>query len=115
MRFGWAAYIVPFLFVYSPELILVGRPEKIAFDIATAFAGIWMISAGFVGFALLPLGALARWGFVVAGACLLIPLSLFSHALILNIAGAAASGLLLVWQMRLRTRGGPAVSADPAA
>jgi TRAP transporter 4TM/12TM fusion protein len=115
MRFGWAAYIVPFLFVYSPELILIGRPEKIAFDIVTAFAGIWMISAGFVGYALLPLGALARWGFVVAGACLLIPLSFFSHALYLNIAGAVAAGLLLAWQMRLRTRGRPAVSADPAA
>jgi TRAP-type uncharacterized transport system fused permease subunit len=117
MRFGWAAYIVPFLFVYSPELILIGRPEKIAFDIATAFAGIWLISAGFVGYALRPLGAAARAAFIVAGACLLIPLSFFAYALYLNIAGALAAALLLAWQMRLRAREkqSPAVSAGPVA
>jgi TRAP transporter 4TM/12TM fusion protein len=117
MRFGWAAYIVPFLFVYSPELILIGRPEKIAFDIATAFAGIWLISAGFVGYALRPLGAVARASFIVAGSCLLIPLSFFAYALYLNIAGALAAALLLAWQMRLRAREkqSPAVSAGPVA
>jgi TRAP-type uncharacterized transport system fused permease subunit len=117
MRFGWAAYIVPFLFVYSPELILIGRPEIIAFDIATAFVGIWLISAGFVGFALRPLSSVERGAFIVAGTLLLIPLSFFAHSLYLNIAGAAGAAVLLARQIRLRARERPrrAVSGTPAA
>ena len=33
VRFGWSAYIVPFLFVMSPNLLMQGNP----FDIALAF------------------------------------------------------------------------------
>jgi TRAP transporter 4TM/12TM fusion protein len=104
MRFGWAAYIVPFLFVYSPELILVGRPEVIAIDVATALGGIWLISAGFVGFALRPLTATERATFILAGALLLIPLSLLSVALYLNVAGALLGAALITRQFTLRAR-----------
>jgi TRAP transporter 4TM/12TM fusion protein len=104
MRFGWAAYIVPFLFVYSPELILVGRPEMIAFDIATAFGAIWLISAGFVGYALRPLAGLERWTFILSGALLLIPLSMFSYSIYLNAAGALLGVALLVRQFAQRSR-----------
>jgi TRAP-type uncharacterized transport system fused permease subunit len=103
MRFGWAAYIVPFLFVYSPELILVGRPEMIAFDIATAFGAIWLISAGFVGYALRPLAGLERWIFILSGALLLIPLSMFSYSIYLNAAGALLGVALLVRQFAQRS------------
>jgi TRAP transporter 4TM/12TM fusion protein len=117
MRFGWAAYIVPFLFVYSPELILIGRPEIIAFDIVTAFVGIWLISAGFVGFALRALTAIDRWAFVIAGALLLVPLSFLAHTIYLNVVGALLAAILLTRQVRLRTRSKPesGISAGPAA
>jgi TRAP transporter 4TM/12TM fusion protein len=102
MRFGWAAYIVPFLFVYSPELILIGRWEMITFDIATAFAAIWMISAGFVGYALRPIAGLERWAFVIAGALMLIPLSMLAYSIYLVAAGFAFAALLMLRQVRLR-------------
>jgi TRAP transporter 4TM/12TM fusion protein len=102
MRFGWAAYIVPFLFVYSPELILVGRWEMIAFDIATAFAAIWMISAGFVGYALRPISGAERWAFVLSGALMLIPLSMLAYSIYLVAAGFAFAALLMLRQVRLR-------------
>jgi TRAP-type uncharacterized transport system fused permease subunit len=102
MRFGWAAYIVPFLFVYSPELILVGRPEMIAFDIATAFGAIWLISAGFVGYALRPIAVIERWLFILSGALLLIPLSMFSYSIYMNVAGAFLALVLLARQIALR-------------
>jgi TRAP transporter 4TM/12TM fusion protein len=104
MRFGWAAYIVPFLFVYSPELILVGRPEMIAFDIATAFGAIWLISAGFVGYALRPVAGIERWAFTLSGALLLIPLSMFSNSIYLNIAGAVLAAALMTRQFKQRSR-----------
>lgn len=102
MRFGWAAYIVPFLFVYSPELILVGRWEMIAFDIVTAFSAIWLVSAGVVGYALRPVTGVERWAFTLAGALLLIPLSMLEQSVYLNAAGAVLAVALLGRQLRLR-------------
>ncbi|MCC6949790.1 MAG: TRAP transporter fused permease subunit [Bradyrhizobiaceae bacterium] len=95
MRFGWSAYIVPFLFVYSPELILIGRPETIAVDIATAFGGIWLISAGFVGYALRLLVPAERLAYIVAGTGLLMPLALWEYAAYCNVAGVLLAALLL--------------------
>src|SRR5690606_23167705 len=46
MRFGWVGFVVPFLFVYSPTLILQGDVWHITTDIVTALAGVWLISAG---------------------------------------------------------------------
>ena len=43
-RFGWTAYIVPFLFVLSPTLLLIGRPMAIALAVLTALLGIWLVS-----------------------------------------------------------------------
>ena len=38
-RLGWTAYIVPFLFVYSPSLLLQGNPFQVALAVATAVGG----------------------------------------------------------------------------
>jgi len=95
MRFGWVAYIVPFLFVYSPTLIMVGDPVHIAVDFVTAVAGIWLISMGFVGYSTKPLGWLLRAAYIVAGTGLLVPLALFEYAVYCNVAGFAIGALLL--------------------
>jgi TRAP transporter 4TM/12TM fusion protein len=112
MRFGWAAYIVPFLFVYSPELILIGRPEMIVFDIATAFVGIWLISAGFVGYALRLVAGLERAAFILSGTLLLIPLSMFAHTIYLNLAGAVLAAALMARQFAQRSRTARAIRAE---
>ena len=36
MRFGWAAYVIPVLFAFSPTLILIGDPGAVAFAALTA-------------------------------------------------------------------------------
>ena len=67
MRFGWVAYIVPFLFVYSPTLIMVGDPVHIVVDFVTAVAGIWLMSMGFVGYSMRSIGWIERVVFMVIG------------------------------------------------
>jgi TRAP transporter 4TM/12TM fusion protein len=104
MRFGWVAYIIPFLFVYSPELILVGRPEMIMFDVATALVAIWLVSAGFVAYALRPLATAERAIFILAGLLLLIPLSLLEYSIYLNVAGLAIAAVLMARQFMQRSR-----------
>src|SRR3990172_8810460 len=56
-RIGWAAYIVPFLFVLSPSLLMEGNPLAIAWAVATAALGIWLGTIGVVGFFYRPIAA----------------------------------------------------------
>ncbi len=95
MRFGWIAYIVPFLFAYSPSLIMDGSWTQILLDASTALASIWIISAGVVGYGLRPLSIPECIAFAIAGFMMLIPSGLFAGALWVVAAGVLASALLM--------------------
>ena len=103
-RFGWMAYIVPFLFAFSPTLIMEGEPWRIAFDVLTALASIWLISAGVVGYGLRMLNPGERAINIVAGAMLLIPASLFATAIWINFAGVALGGTLIARELITRRK-----------
>ena len=106
MRFGWVAYIVPFLFVYSPTLLMVGEPLHIVIDFVTAVAGIWLMSMGFVGFSVRRIGWIERAAYFVVGAFLLAPIALFPQAIYFNVAGAVLAAALIAreYMLRVRTR-----------
>jgi TRAP-type uncharacterized transport system fused permease subunit len=90
MRFSWTAYIVPFLFVFSPSLLLQsGSWTETALSISTAMLGVWFVSAGMIGYALGRLSAQLRVAFVIGGGLLMIPIEMFSIAGYLNVAGLA--------------------------
>jgi len=97
MRFGWTAYIIPFLFVYSPTLILIGEPGPITLAVATAIAGVWFVSAATVGYATRGLPSWERLLFGAVGLALLMPAGLFDGAIYLDIAGIAG-GTVLFWR-----------------
>lgn len=73
MRLGWSAYIVPFLFVFSPTLLLIGEPGAIVLALVSAVLGIWWISMALVGHGFSALGLAYRLSFGVAGLLALIP------------------------------------------
>lgn len=73
MRFGWTAYIVPFLFVFSPALLLIGEPFEIALAVTTAILGVYAVSAAFVGWMRGPLSLALRGVTGVAGILLVLP------------------------------------------
>ncbi len=50
MRMGWVAYVIPFLFVLSPTLIMVGTPWMIALNAATATVGVYIGSVAMTGY-----------------------------------------------------------------
>lgn len=96
VRFSWAAYIVPFLFVFSPTLLL--QSDSISgtvFAIVTAIAGVWVMCAGVVGYSFLRLGWLERIGLVLGGFGLLLPHELGGWAWWCNGIGLILSGALL--------------------
>lgn len=73
MRLGWTAYIIPFLFVASPSLLLIGDTSQIAITVTSALIGVWAISVGFAGYFRNKLGLVFRFGFVITGGLFLLP------------------------------------------
>src|SRR5690606_10294117 len=67
VKFGWTAYVIPFLFVFSPTLILTGAPLDIALAITPAAAGVWLVSAALAGYFAGRLSPLMRLLFAVSG------------------------------------------------
>jgi TRAP transporter 4TM/12TM fusion protein len=102
-RFGWTAFIVPVLFVYSPTLLLIGDPVSILIAFVTAVFGVWLISIAAVGYFMRPLGLLARLLFAVAGMASLIPAGAFGGVL-LDAAGVIGGIALIAYEYVAVTR-----------
>ncbi len=100
MRFGWASYIVPFLFVYSPALIMRGSWGEIALVMFLSIAGIWFVCAAFTGYAMRVMGLPIRIAFGAAGLLLLMPFQASTINAWLNVAGGALGIALLTYEMR---------------
>lgn len=63
-RLGIAKALVPFIFVYSPSLLLVAQGftwSAFAITLTGAMLGIATLGASFAGYFLAPLGGLTRW------------------------------------------------------
>jgi TRAP transporter 4TM/12TM fusion protein len=104
MRFGWSAYIVPFLFVYSPAILLQGGIADIVIVAATSGGGIWLICAAMTGYFTRPLSVPLRVGFTVAGVMLLLPHQASDLMLWINVLGAALGGALVAHEVREKRR-----------
>lgn len=105
MRFGWTAFVVPFLFVASPSLILIGRPFDIAVAVVTAFFGVWLASIGMAGYFVRPVGWPLRLAFGATGLLSLIPPDAFRGGTLANIVGVGVGIALLGYELtRRRTR-----------
>ena len=75
VRIGWASFVIPFIFVGTPALLLKGPPAEIIVDIVEAMVGIFAMSVAVVGFFGRKLGPLTRMGLAALGAASL-PLAL---------------------------------------
>ena len=103
MRLGWVAYIVPFLFAFSPPLILQGDVPTVLAAVATALGGILAVSFAFAGHGAQPLGPALRLLYALAGALLIVPFELGPLWAAANIAGAALLAVLLLRERGVRS------------
>ncbi|ARB45373.1 TRAP transporter permease [Alloalcanivorax xenomutans] len=74
-KLGSVLFILPFLFVVEPELILRGEPMLIVRYVITAAIGVWMLSAGLERYAYFH-GALSRFKallFLIGGLLMMVP------------------------------------------
>jgi TRAP transporter 4TM/12TM fusion protein len=93
IRLGFVKVIVPFLFVYSPGLLLIGEPLMIVQQISFAVIGTFALATALTGWLARPLSATERLALVAGGALLLFPLGELGDALRL---GLRFAGILLV-------------------
>ncbi len=80
VRLAAPAYIIPFMFVYEPSLLLIGDWGTSALSLVTALVGVFCLAAGLQGYVLRP----ARWwerAALLAAAILLIKPGIASDAL----------------------------------
>lgn len=105
MRFGWTAYVVPFLFVFSPALLLQD-PNVVTtvITVSTAIIGVWLISAAMIGYLFRPLGLALRAGVMAAGVLLLIPSGFGAWVITANAIGAVIAVALLVLEFTASRR-----------
>ena len=114
VRFGWIAYIIPFLFVGAPSLLLDGEPMTVLIAFVTALAGVWMVCAAFAGYCTRPLDVATRIGFAVAGLLLFIPAGYMKYGGLTDIAGLVLGAILLGREVFETRRLRSATSSNPA-
>ncbi len=66
MRLSASGYIIPFMFVFGPALLLIGSPASIVLAICTATTGVLALSAGLNGYLLRPASWPEKAGLVAA-------------------------------------------------
>jgi TRAP transporter 4TM/12TM fusion protein len=108
MRLCAIAYVVPFLFVFSPALLLIGSWYAVVISIATAIVGAVLLGVGLVGYLFRPIGALRRLFFLLAAAGLLIPVvetgTYTNLTWAINAAGLVLAVFMVVIEWLARSR-----------
>ncbi len=72
-RLGLPAYIVPFMFVYGPSLLLVGSVAEIALTVTTALLGVCLLAVAGEGYLWRPLNNIEKLLSFVAAVLLIAP------------------------------------------
>jgi TRAP transporter 4TM/12TM fusion protein len=72
-KLGLAGFIVPFLFLYSPSIVLEGSVLHIILNSLTALLGVTALAAGLVGWFFMPLKFWLRLIFLVSAIALIVP------------------------------------------
>ena len=93
-KIGLAAFIVPFMFFYSPGLLLEGEWPTIARNCVTALAGVYLLAAAVTGWFFAPAN-LAHRAILLIGAMCLIYGGVYT-----DLAGLAILALMWVWRGR---------------
>jgi len=105
VRIGWAKFVLPFMFVLSPTLLMQGAVPSIVFDAITAMCGIYIATCGMVGYFVRPLRPWMRSLFALSGLLALIPAGAFPGAVITDVVGGVLGAALIAreaWLARSR-------------
>ncbi|MBZ0139796.1 MAG: TRAP transporter permease [Pseudorhodoplanes sp.] len=104
VKIGTAGFVVPFMFVYSPALLMIGDWPVIAITFVTACCGILLLAAGLHGYLLVAARPWERALLAAAGLLLVDP------GLWTDLIGAGLAAIVIATQVA----GAPAAKSDVA-
>jgi TRAP transporter 4TM/12TM fusion protein len=109
MRVGAAGFVVPFMFVYDPALMMIGTWPEIALSFVTACLGITFLAAGLHGYFIGPT-SLVQGGVLLAACFFLVNPNLLAGMagsfgmLLTDLIGFGLGALVAFWQLAERKR-----------
>jgi TRAP-type uncharacterized transport system fused permease subunit len=86
---GWSTFFIPFIFVMEPALLMDGTPANIAWQFTRCIIGIYVGTAGIVGYAFTVLSVPLRAILVVTAVTILVPPNAFPGADVIDWIGLA--------------------------
>ncbi len=94
MRLGSVVFVLPYMFVFSPEMLMEGSFSAIIWTVATAFIGIWLIASAFEGWIYFvgPISFVARIIVGIFGVIAFIP-NYYTN--LIGVIGAAITYIIL--------------------
>jgi TRAP-type uncharacterized transport system fused permease subunit len=107
-RLSWCAYFQPFLYAYSPELIMQGDWLSIVVRLTLSLAGIFMGTLTAVGHFQRHISWPFRIGYAAIALCLLVQPPMFAAAIWLNVIGFVLALAAIAWEWMRGRRMQPA-------
>jgi TRAP transporter 4TM/12TM fusion protein len=110
---GWSTFILPFLFVLTPSLLMDGSWTEIVLNFSRVTFGIWLGTIAAVGFSFARLNPMGRAIYAVISLAVVLPPEAFSGAIWINVAGVTAAIVVLAIDWTRGKKGAAEVPATP--
>ncbi len=100
-RISLAGFLIPFTFIYNPDLLLVGGDYlSIALSTVTSLVGVIALAASLQNYLYVPMNVLQRLGMFVGSLLLIFP------GAVTDAAGVALAAGVFLWQRSQRNAAG---------
>jgi TRAP-type uncharacterized transport system fused permease subunit len=107
LKLGATGYIIPFMFVFGPSLLMIGSWERILLTTITAIIGVTALAASLHGYLFRPTRLWERL-FLLGAALVLI-----KPGLMTDLVGAVLLGAVLISQQAFKSAPAPAAAEPP--
>jgi TRAP-type uncharacterized transport system fused permease subunit len=111
---SWCCYLIPFLFAYTPALVMNADPVSVVLSLTIVLLGILMGTIGVVGFFTTHVPIAYRLAYGAIALMLLAQPAMFDGAVWLNVVGVALAAAALAREV-LRGRAQPKLSPSPSS
>ena len=98
MQYGIAAFLLPFIFPFSPGLLMNGSPMQVTIAFVTAVFGVFGIAAALVGYIFRPLNPVFRIFLVVLGVAVMVSPYASTEMFVANVVGLVGGGLIVAFE-----------------
>lgn len=108
MKLGIVAYLVPFLFVYAPELLLSTDGSfhwgEALFSAVTAVIGCYFLAVVIYGYMFRPVNTIMRIFNVMLAGSLFLPVTIWEYSWLLNIIAIILAALYIIYDWRMANK-----------